>query len=190
MPTEKQAGVQRCGTWESSRDNCHLISHHQKLLHKIIVNYGGLLCIWFPTAATAAVTFLKIKCTFHWLTGREKRKKIKKEKMLMENLLKALVPYMEPHAVSWLYSGTSRRDTWCSGTRQDRLRQQKEARADLSELRPAAARCLFNWHSLQLTCISHLQQGTLHKADYCSSSPPKQAAALKALAIARSCAMV
>lgn len=80
MPMEKQAGVQRCGTRESSRDNFHLISHHQKLLHKIIVNYGGLLCIWFPTAATTAVTFLKIKCMFHLLTGREEGEKGKERK--------------------------------------------------------------------------------------------------------------
>lgn len=93
MPMEKQAGVQRCGTQESSRDNFHLISHHQKLLHKIIVNYGGLLCIWFPTAATTAVTFLKIKCMFHLLTGREEGEKVKKEKFIMENPLKAPVPY-------------------------------------------------------------------------------------------------
>lgn len=93
MPMEKQAGVQRCGTQESSRDNFHLISHHQKLLHKIIVNYGGLLCIWFPTAATTAVTFLKIKYMFHLLTGREEGEKVKKEKFMMENPLKAPVPY-------------------------------------------------------------------------------------------------
>lgn len=98
MPMEKQAGVQRCGTQESSRDNFHLISHHQKLLHKIIVNYGGLLCIWFPTAATTAVTFLKIKCMFHLFTGREEGEKVKKEKFMMENPLKAPVPYRKATA--------------------------------------------------------------------------------------------
>lgn len=49
------------------------------------MNYGGLLCIWFPTAATTAVTFLKIKCMFHLLTGREEEKKVKKKKSWRRN---------------------------------------------------------------------------------------------------------
>lgn len=104
---EKKAGVQRCGTWESSRDNFHLISHHQKLLHKIIVNYGGLLCIWFPTAATTAVTFLKIKCMFHLLAEREEGKKGKERKIYDGKATEISCAMAGSHS---LCSGTSSRD--------------------------------------------------------------------------------
>lgn len=111
MPVEKKAGVQRCGTWESSRDNFHLIPDHQKLLHKIIVNYGGLLCIWFPTAATTAVTFLKIKCMFHLLAEREEGGKGKKRQIYDGKPSEISCAMLCSHSLALAVPGTSSRDT-------------------------------------------------------------------------------
>lgn len=148
---EKKAGVQRCGTWESSRDNFHLIPHHQKLLHKIIVNYGGLLCIWFPTAATTAVTFLKIKCMFHLLTEREEGgKKVKKDKFVMENPLKSPVLCSLSLALA---------------VPQDKQQGQGAVSPGRVAIRARAvsshAMCSCHVHPPQITAVSYLHQGTL-----------------------------
>lgn len=179
---EKKAGVQRCGTWESSRDNFHLISYHQKLLHKIIVNYGSLLCIWFPTAATTAVTFLKIKCMFHLLAGREEGKKVKKEKFMMENPLKCPVPYRAATACPWPCSGTSSRGhAAVSPGRVGRVRP-RQSQSCVQQLQYV--------HSIYIprNSLLSLISSKGHYTKQMIPLPSSKAAALTAPATARSCA--
>lgn len=44
-----------------------LPSHHPLWLHKMSMNYGDLLSLWFPSAATPVATILEINCVFHQL---------------------------------------------------------------------------------------------------------------------------
>lgn len=146
---EKEAGVQRCGTWESSRDNFHLIPDHQKLLHKIIVNYGGLLCIWFPTAATTAVTFLKIKCMFHLLAEREKGEKGKRKTNL----------WWKTHWNLLCHAVQPQPGPGCTQDKQQGHGAMSPGR--VACVNESHAMCSFHIHPLQLASVSYLQQGTL-----------------------------
>lgn len=96
---------------------------------------------------------------FHLLAGREEGKKVKKEKFMIENPLKCPVPYRAATACPWPCSGTSSRGHAVPG-------QGGPCPSEAEpELCPATAICSFNLHSPQLTAVSYLQQGTLHKAD-------------------------
>jgi len=104
---------------------------------------------------------------FHLLAGRIEGKKIKKEKMMMNKPL--LCPCREATA-RFLPVGM------CAVVGQDKMGcvHQKQSQSAPTALCPATAICSFNLHFLQLTSVSYLQQGTLHRADYSSFSPPKR----------------
>lgn len=176
---EKVAGI--IFTWYHIIRNCYT---------KLLWIMGACCAFDFPQLPPQQSLAWKLSACFICSQEQKKGKKVKKEKHMLRSSLEAPMPFhgatacfmaahwnnQQGHVVLWHWA------RWAVSI-------SSRPRTAIPQLCPATAICSFNLHSLQLTSVPYLQQRTLHKAHYSSFSPPKQAAALKAPATARSCAI-